>query len=58
MQPILTKSFIRACAGGAYRRVIVGSHNRAAANDAYQRAFDRLFDMIGGPEGWFDLPEN
>ena len=26
------------------------------ANDAYHAEFDRLFDIIGGPEGWIDLP--
>ena len=26
------------------------------ANDAYHAEFDRLFAIIGGPEGWMDLP--
>lgn len=26
------------------------------ANDAYHAEFDRLFDLVGGPEGWMELP--
>lgn len=25
------------------------------ANDAYHAEFDRLFSLIGGPEGWMEL---
>lgn len=27
------------------------------ANDAYHAEFDRLFELIGGPEGWMELSD-
>ena len=52
----LTKAIVYAAASDVYAREVKKRGNLAAAREAYYREFNRLFDLIGGPEGWMDLP--
>lgn len=54
----LTKALIYAAARDAAERSKRARNIQImddAAADAYQAEFDRLFSVIGGPEGWIDL---
>lgn len=59
MRPALTKALIYAAALDAGLRNMRAA-GRTAMNDADRDAaddeFDRLFQLIGGPDGWVDLP--
>ena len=55
----LTKALVYAAALDAAersKRVRRSSVTDDEAAEAYQAEFDRLFEAIGGPEGWIDLP--
>jgi hypothetical protein len=51
----LTKAIIYAAAMDAYKAAKRAGKQQDACNYAYHSEFDRLFAIVGGPDGWMDL---
>jgi flagellar biosynthesis/type III secretory pathway protein FliH len=57
MAPLCTRSGIYAAAREAYRIAIQLGYTEAEALRQQQEEFNRLFDRVGGYEGWEELPQ-
>lgn len=51
-----TKKIIYAICADVYEGAKRKGHTPDEADDLYHEKFDALFQIIGGPEGWIDLP--
>jgi hypothetical protein len=56
MKMTLTKKLMYAVQLDAYNAAKRRGHSQEDAADIGQAEFNRLFEFIGGPEGWMDLP--
>lgn len=52
----LTKAILYAAQLDAYKAAKRRGIDAEEAADIGQAEFDRLFQIIGGPEGWMELP--